>query len=101
MSQPVITDDTTARRYRMSVDGEEVAYVEYDPVGTASILIKHTEVPAAHEGKGYASAIVRHVLEDVRAQGRTVIPICPYTMNFVRKHREYLDVVREDLRGSL
>jgi predicted GNAT family acetyltransferase len=101
MENPVFANDTGARRYRMSVGGEEVGYVEYDPVGSASLLIKHTEVAPAHEGKGYAAALVRHVLEDLRARGMTVIPICPYTMGFVRRHREYLDVVREDLRGTL
>jgi predicted GNAT family acetyltransferase len=41
------------------------------------------------------------MLDDIRGQGRTVIPICPYTMHYIRKHREYLDIVRADMRATL
>ena len=36
--------DEIRRRYRVEVDGVEVAYSEVDPIGADSMLIKHTEV---------------------------------------------------------
>jgi predicted GNAT family acetyltransferase len=101
MSGLSIDDDTAARRYRMRVNGEEVGYVEYDPIGTESLLLKHTEVAAGHEGKGYGGQLVRHVLDDLRSRGLTVVPICPYAMNFIRKHREYVDLVRAEMRSTI
>jgi hypothetical protein len=96
-----LVDDRVARRYRLLADGVEVGFVEYDPVGADSILIKHTEVGAGHEGKGYGSELVRRALDDIRGRGLTVIPICPYALNYVRRHPEYRDVVRAELRGTL
>ena len=96
-----LVNDAAARRYRLLVNNEEVGYSEYDPVAPASILIKHTEVLQRYEGKGFGSYLVRSMLDDIRGQAKTVIPICPYTMNYIRKHREYLDIVRADIRATL
>ena len=85
----------------MSAGGEEVGYVEYDPVGATSILLKHTEVDRRHEGKGYGAKLVAGVLDDLRSRGMTVLPICPYAMAWIKRHPEYLDVVREDMRSTL
>lgn len=103
MSAPefVLVNDADARRYRLLVNNDEVGYSEYDPVAPSSILIKHTEIVRRHEGKGFGSYLVRSMLDDIRAHGKTAIPICPYAMNYIRKHREYLDVVRADIRATL
>ena len=98
---PKLEDDPAARRYRLSVGGEEVGHVEYDPIGTGSILLKHTEVDARHEGRGYGSKLVAGVLDDLRMRGMTALPICPYAMAWIKRHREYLDVVREDYRAAM
>jgi len=96
-----LVNDTGAHRYRLLLDGQEVGFAECDPVGELAILIKHTEVRPEFEGKGYGSELVRRILEDVRQQGKSVIPICPYTMSFIRRHPEYIDVVRPDMRAVI
>jgi uncharacterized protein len=101
MPELEMVDDTAARRYRLLLGTEEVGFIEYDPIGEHSVLIKHTEVPKQHEGKGYGSELVRRVLDKVRSQGKTVVPVCPYALNFVRRHREYADVVQADMRRTL
>jgi predicted GNAT family acetyltransferase len=53
---PTLTHDEAARRYRLSVDGEEVGYVEYDPIGATSILLKHTEVDRSTRGRAMAAS---------------------------------------------
>jgi len=101
MLETRLVNDTAAHRYRLVLDDVEVGYSEYDAVAPASILIKHTEVLPQYEGKGLGSQLVRGMLDDIRVQGKTVIPICPYAMNFIRRHREYWDVVRADMRKKL
>ena len=96
-----LANDTTRNRYRLLLADEEVGFMDYDPVGPDSILIKHTEVATQHEGKGYGSQLVRRMLDDVRSRNKTVIPICPYALAFIRRHPEYLDLVREDMRSRL
>jgi len=41
------------------------------------------------------------MLEDVRQQGKTVIPICPYALNFIRRHPEYIELVQPDMRSAI
>lgn len=101
MLQTRLVNDTSARRYRLMLEDAEVGYSEYDLIAPASILIKHTEVLTQHEGKGFGSQLVRAMLDDIRGQGKTAIPICPYTFNYIRGHREYWDVVRADMRKTL
>ena len=98
---PTLKNDPDANRYRLMVGGDEVGYVEYDPVGATSILLKHTEVDRQHEGKGYGGKLVAGVLDDLRSRGMTVLPICPYAIAWIKRHRDYLDVVREDFRGAM
>ena len=101
MSEPRFHDDAARRRYQLLLGDDEVGFIDYDPVGAASILIKHAEVLPAHEGKGFGARLVQSALDYVRGQGKTVIPICPYTLNWVRRHPEYHDMVREDMRRTL
>ena len=99
--QLTFRQDDKARRFVAELKGVEVAYIEADVIGASSLLIKHTEVPPPHEGHGYASALIRHVLDQARAQGRTVIPICPFTAKFIRDHAEYQDLVKPDFRAAM
>ncbi|MEO8487145.1 MAG: GNAT family N-acetyltransferase [Betaproteobacteria bacterium] len=101
METPRLLNDPTTHRYRLLVGDEEVGFVDYDPVGPDAILLKHTEVQPRHEGKGYGSKLVSGVLDDLRERGMSVLPICPYAASYIKRHREYLDVVREDYRGAL
>ena len=101
MSDVSIVNDTAAGRYRLLLDGAEIGMAEYDAIADTSVLVKHVEVSSAHEGQGYGSKLVRHLLDDLRARKLSVVPICPYTLAFIRKHREYADLVRDDMRNSL
>ena len=82
------------RRYRALLSGEEVAYGDVDPVASDGLLIRHTEVAVRFEGRGYGSALVRHILEDAQRQGRSVIPACPFAAAFIKRHPEYQEYVR-------
>ena len=85
-------------RYSALLAGNEVGHSEVDPIGQDALLIKHTEIDPGHEGKGFGGQLVRHVLEDAKRQGRTVIPICPYSAAWIKKHPEYREYVRSDFR---
>ena len=101
MNEPRFVDDPARHRYQLLLDDAEVGFIEYDPVGDASILIKHTEVLPGQEGKGLGSKLVQAALDHARSQRKTVIPICPYALNWIRRHPEYHDVVRDDARRTL
>ena len=58
------------------------------------ITLTHTEVPPALGGRGVGSALVRGVLEEVRARGRKVAPKCLLVSAFMGRHPESNDLLR-------
>ena len=51
------------------------------------------------QGKGLAGELTRFVLHDARAHGRQVLPYCPFTRAWIRKHPEYVDLVPTNYRA--
>jgi predicted GNAT family acetyltransferase len=50
-------------------------------------------------GQGIATDLIRTVLDDVRAQGRTVTNYCPVVAAFIDDHPEYADLVDPEHPG--
>jgi len=93
----IVADNPERSRFELR-DGEQVlGWVDYRPAG-ASVIFAHTEVDAAREGEGLGSVLVRGALEQLRADGRTVIPLCPFTAAFLDRHPDYRDVVDPSFR---
>ena len=101
MTETRFNDDTARRRYRLLRGDDELGFIDYDPIGSASILIKHTEVRPDREGQGLGSQLLEQALAHVRQQGRTVVPICPYALAYIRRHAQHHALVHEDLRRTL
>jgi predicted GNAT family acetyltransferase len=92
-------NDETGHRYEAALDGTLAAYAEYNLLSDA-IMFPHTEVLPENKGKGIGSAIVKHVLDDARTRGLHVIPVCQFIASYIRKHREYVDLVRPDIQRA-
>jgi predicted GNAT family acetyltransferase len=87
----LIRDNPAASRYEVDVDGR-LAIVQYMLTGQ-NITFTHTEVPVELEGRGIASQMARFALDDARARGLRVIPVCPFISAYIRRHPEYQDLV--------
>lgn len=92
MSTPQVLDNTDASRYELAVDGA-VALLDYKDSPLGHRLLVHTEVPAALQGRGVGSQLVKGVLESARAQGRRIVPVCGFVKAFIGRHPEYADVI--------
>lgn len=86
-------------RYELTSQNQ-LAVCEFNRL-TNAVMFTHTEVPEALEGQGVGSTLVRGALDDVRAQGLQVVPICPFVAAFIRRHREYIDLVSPVSRPQL
>jgi len=87
----VVTNNEEARRFETTVDGLR-AFITYRQFPD-HIVFQHTDVPAPLEGKGLAAKLARTALDFARANHLRVVPLCPYVSSFIRKHREYQDLV--------
>ena len=95
----VISNNVDGHRYEASKGGKIAAIAEYNLLSEA-IMFTHTEVMPEFEGQGVGSAIARHVLDEARANGKHVIPVCQFIAGYIRKHPEYLDLVPEESRRA-
>jgi predicted GNAT family acetyltransferase len=81
-------------RYLLHGPGGDVAEMTFTKVGERQIIIDHTGVPDAFRGQGVGLRLVTRAVEDARAAGKTIIPLCPFAAAQFRRHPEWKDVLR-------
>ena len=54
---------------------------------------KLTELDEKFSGRGLSGILVHDALEDTRAAGKRVVPVCPLVKRYVSKHPEVQDIV--------
>ena len=79
-------------RYEAAVPGG-TAFIEYR-LKPGRIVLVHTEVPKESEGHGVGDRLVRFALDDARARGLAVVPLCPFVAAWIERHPDYRDLVR-------
>jgi predicted GNAT family acetyltransferase len=78
--------------YELLDGGTPIGKAEYVPASgpdKRERIFYHTEVADAYAGKGLASVLAKHALDDTIAAGLTIIPVCPYIKSWIRRHTEY------------
>ncbi|TDD94069.1 GNAT family N-acetyltransferase [Actinomadura rubrisoli] len=87
-----ITDNAERARYEIKVDGALAGFADYES-RPGRLVLTHTEVDDAFEGKGIGSALARGALDDIRAKDLRVVPRCPFIKKWIDKHPDYQDLV--------
>lgn len=85
-------------RYEILQGGQVVGFAEFRPVGDA-VMLPHTEIEQGHEGEGLGSQLAKFALDNVKTEGKRVIPMCPFIAGYIRKHPEYTELVHPQQRG--
>ena len=92
MSDPVtVRHNAAEHRYEALVDGH-LSVCEYE-VADDKMVFTHTLVPPELRGRGIAEQLVRTALADARGARRKVVPACSYVEVFIRRNREYQDLL--------
>lgn len=83
-----VQDNAAAHRFELR-DGDHLAFLQYRKPASGAIVLVHTEVPPAMEGKGVGGRLVKAALEAARSEGRRVLPRCPFVRSYIERHPEY------------
>ncbi|MET0336545.1 MAG: GNAT family N-acetyltransferase [Caulobacter sp.] len=86
-------------RFEIHLDGK-VAFAEYRVLANG-VLFPHTEVPAAFEGRGVGSALVKAAMAWVREREQVVMPVCTFVAGYIKRHPDLHDLVHPDYRTAL
>ena len=73
-------------------DDQRIGVIDYH-LRDGALVMTRAEVDPEVEGRGVGSALVGGALDQVRATGRAVVPVCPFIIYFIHKHPEYADLV--------
>jgi predicted GNAT family acetyltransferase len=89
-----VTHHPEASRFeaRLDDDAAHLAICSYRRVGD-TLVLHHTEVPWALQGRGFAGELVQGALDWARAQGLHVRPSCSYVAAYMRRHPETHDLL--------
>lgn len=78
-------------RYVLRENGFE-AELTYTISSPTLVIADHTGVPEGMRGTGAGKALVARLIEDARAEGFKIVPLCPFVNAERRKHPEWAEL---------
>jgi predicted GNAT family acetyltransferase len=72
----------------------QVGSMTYSIAGPELIIIDHTEVDPAYNGKGVGKQMLYKIVEMARQKNIKIIPLCPFAASMFRKLEEIRDVLK-------
>jgi predicted GNAT family acetyltransferase len=94
-----VRDNTASHRFELEID-DQVAKAWYRMQGNV-VTFTHTEVPAALSGQGVGSRLAKGALDAVRSAGQKVVALCPFIAAYIKRHREYQDLLVDNDSGDV
>jgi uncharacterized protein len=92
LSDDIIRENGPTRgRYVLRRNGAE-AELTWSVLSPTRIIADHTGVPDAMRGTGVGRQLVERLVADARAEGVTVVPLCPFVKAQALRHPEWADV---------
>ena len=82
--------DGSKGRYVVRNENGE-AELTYSILSREKIISDHTGVPKAMGNAGIGKALVERMVADARAEGFTIVPLCPFVNAMRRRHPDWAD----------
>jgi predicted GNAT family acetyltransferase len=94
MSDVAVTDNKGGSQLELRADGQ-LAELKYRTRAGRLILV-HTEVPEALGGRGIGGELVRAAIGKAKAEGMTLVPLCPFARSWLERHPDEAAIVAID-----
>lgn len=88
-----VTHNEAENRFETWIDGQlsKLDYIE----DKDTFVITHVGVHPEHRGRGVAGKLTQAGIEYAKAKSRRVIPMCAYAAAYIRKHPQYLSLMKQ------
>jgi len=89
-----VSVENNAEMHRFELrDPGGLGQLQYRYRDDGALILVHTEVPPAIEGRGYAGQLAKTALEYAREHSLRVVAQCPFVRAYVKRHPEYNDLL--------
>ncbi len=87
-----VTHNEAENRFETWVEGQ-LSKLDYNQHGN-TIVMMHVGVYPDHRGHGIAGKLTQVGLEYAREKNLRVIPMCSYVAAYIRRHPQYVDLMK-------
>jgi predicted GNAT family acetyltransferase len=89
---PAVVHNPARHRFELALEGH-TAVAEYEMRdGNRVMVLTHTVVPHALEGRGIAGALAQAAMAHARSNGLKIDPQCPFMRSYMERHPETQDL---------
>ena len=88
-----VVKDEKVSTYAAIAGDRAIAGLTYDVAGDDRLVLRATSVFPEFRKQGIATELIRRVLDDIRAQGKTVTIMCPIVRTFIVNNPGYTDLI--------
>ncbi|WP_349290519.1 MULTISPECIES: GNAT family N-acetyltransferase [unclassified Brevibacterium] len=72
-----------------------VGFLAYQRIGDTTLELQHTIISEDFSRRGFARTLVTHALDEIRANGETIVPLCTYVQDYLQRFPQYADLVAD------
>lgn len=91
----ILLKEDGAKGFAMARDnGKRAGIMTYSIAGPELIIIDHTEIEQAYNGKGVGKQMLYKTVETAREKNRKIIPLCPFAAAMFKKLEDIRDVLK-------
>jgi predicted GNAT family acetyltransferase len=86
-------NDARGGHFFMEDNGQQIGLMHYLFAGPRKMIIDHTEVDEAYEGKGIGMKLVKAGVEYAREHQMKILPLCPFAKKIFDITPAFADVL--------
>ncbi|MDE0701827.1 MAG: GNAT family N-acetyltransferase [Acidimicrobiaceae bacterium] len=87
-----VRNNPARQRYELIVEGRIASVADYQLDGTI-VVVPHVETDPSLRGRGLADRLMRGMLDDLRTNEQSILPLCGFAAAFIRDHPEDADLL--------
>ena len=88
-------DNARGGRYVIHLAPDAEAEMTYRKTADHVIAVDHTFTPPAYRGRDVALRLATRLIEDARAEGTRIVPLCSYVAAQFQRHSEWADLLAD------